>query len=148
MPTLTCLCGPLVPVAGRVYGTRSTSFVYKPEIGREATTPGLLLLLPRLGPVLQVSVFLLCLSTNRGKHQVTWKSNTTHNLTQRINHPAVKNKSIVMSGVLNFAKGLVDSVVAKGSNILNAVFPPEQRAALLTKLQAFAAANPKLAVRF
>jgi hypothetical protein len=51
-----------------------------------------------------------------------------------------------MSGALNLVQGFANSLVTKASNILNAVFPPEKRAALLEKLKAFAATNPKLAV--
>jgi len=49
-----------------------------------------------------------------------------------------------MAAVLNAAKGLTDSLLSMGQNVLDAVFPPEKRAALLARIQAFAVNNPKL----
>jgi len=45
---------------------------------------------------------------------------------------------------MNVAKGFTDGLLAKGKNVLDAIFPPEKRAALLAKIQAFAVNNPKL----
>jgi hypothetical protein len=51
-----------------------------------------------------------------------------------------------MAAVMNFAKGFTDGLLAKGQNVLDAIFPPEKRAALLARIQAFAVNNPKLSV--
>ena len=46
------------------------------------------------------------------------------------------------------AKGLTDSVMAQGQRLFDNFFPPEKRAAFISKLQAWASTNPKLAVWF
>jgi hypothetical protein len=50
------------------------------------------------------------------------------------------------SGVLGSIEGWGNWVTTKGMEMLDKVFPPEKRAALLSKLQAFMLKNPKLSV--
>jgi hypothetical protein len=51
-----------------------------------------------------------------------------------------------MAAIMNGLKGLTGSLSSMGTNAMNALFPPEKRAALLAKIQAFAVNNPKLSV--
>jgi len=50
------------------------------------------------------------------------------------------------SGVLGSIEGWGNWIVAKGQGMLDKIFPPEKRAAFLSKLQAFMLKNPKLSV--
>jgi len=50
-------------------------------------------------------------------------------------------------GILGTIEGFGNWVSLKGKQLLDRVFPPEQRASLLAKLQAFMLKNPKLSVR-
>ena len=50
------------------------------------------------------------------------------------------------SGVLGAVEGWGSWIAAKGMSIVDRIFPPEQRASLLAKLQAFMLKNPKLSV--
>lgn len=52
----------------------------------------------------------------------------------------------VTNGVLGRIEGAGNWVAAKGKAILDSIFPPEKRSALLAKLQAFMLRNPKLSV--
>jgi hypothetical protein len=51
-----------------------------------------------------------------------------------------------MSGILNSIQGIAGKLGSTFQNILDRIFPPEQRAQMLSKLQEFAVNNPKLAV--
>jgi hypothetical protein len=50
------------------------------------------------------------------------------------------------SGILGSIEGWGNWIAAKGKDMLDKVFPPEKRAAFLSKLQAFMLKNPKLSV--
>jgi hypothetical protein len=49
-----------------------------------------------------------------------------------------------MANIYGMAKSFTGGLLAKGQAVLDSLFPPEKRAELLTKLQSFAVANPKL----
>jgi len=49
-------------------------------------------------------------------------------------------------GILSSIEGFGGWAMSKGSQLLDRVFPPEQRASLLAKLQSFMLSNPKLSV--
>ena len=51
-----------------------------------------------------------------------------------------------MSAILTTIQNLAGAVQGKAQNVLDGVFPPEKRAELFAKLQAFAVNNPKLSV--
>jgi hypothetical protein len=51
-----------------------------------------------------------------------------------------------MSGILNSIQGIAGKLGSTFQNVLDRIFPPEQRAEMLSKLQGFAVNNPKLAV--
>lgn len=51
------------------------------------------------------------------------------------------------TGILSSVEGWGGWVAAKGQSIVDRIFPPEQRASLLAKIQAFMLKNPKLSVR-
>ncbi|KAF2716920.1 hypothetical protein K431DRAFT_298244 [Polychaeton citri CBS 116435] len=48
------------------------------------------------------------------------------------------------SGILGKIEGLGSSIANAGRNVVDRIFPPEQRASLLAKIQAFMLRNPKL----
>ena len=50
------------------------------------------------------------------------------------------------NGVLGKVEGWGNWIAAKGRALLDRVFPPEQRANFLAKLQAFMLRNPKISV--
>lgn len=50
-------------------------------------------------------------------------------------------------GILNSIQGMGTWVAQKGKDMLDRVFPPEQRASILARIQAFMLSNPKLSVR-
>jgi hypothetical protein len=50
------------------------------------------------------------------------------------------------SGILGSLEGWGNWIAAKGKDMLDKIFPPEKRAAFLSKLQAFMLKNPKLSV--
>ena len=50
------------------------------------------------------------------------------------------------SGILGSLEGWGNWIAAKGKGMLDKIFPPEKRAAFLSKLQAFMLKNPKLSV--
>ncbi|KAL0262191.1 hypothetical protein SLS55_003630 [Diplodia seriata] len=49
-----------------------------------------------------------------------------------------------MSGILNTIQTLAGTVQEKAQNVLDSLFPPEKRAEMFSRLQAFAVNNPKL----
>ena len=51
------------------------------------------------------------------------------------------------SGILSSIQGWGSQIAAWGQGILDRFLPPEQRAAILAKIQDFMLANPKLSVR-
>jgi hypothetical protein len=51
------------------------------------------------------------------------------------------------SSILSGVDSLFSSISGWAMGILNRFFPPEQRAALLAKIQEFMLANPKISVR-
>jgi hypothetical protein len=51
-----------------------------------------------------------------------------------------------MAGVYDAVKSFSDGFLAKGQSVIDSLFPPEKRAEVLAKLQAFAVNNPKLSV--
>lgn len=48
--------------------------------------------------------------------------------------------------VLGTLDGLASKILAKGKSVIDGIFPPEKRAAFITKLQDFMLRNPKLSV--
>lgn len=44
-------------------------------------------------------------------------------------------------------EGFGNTITMKGKALVDSIFPPDKRAALLAKIQAFALKNPKLSVR-
>lgn len=64
--------------------------------------------------------------------------------------PAAGVQDKIQSGtntLLSSIGALASTVSAKGVALVDAIFPPEKRAAFLAKLQAFMLSNPKLSVR-
>lgn len=51
-----------------------------------------------------------------------------------------------MSGTMDIVQGIGSTLLDKGRDMINQYFPPEKRAELMGRLQAFAATNPKVAV--
>lgn len=51
-----------------------------------------------------------------------------------------------MSAILASVQSIAGSLKDKGQNVLDSLFPPEKRAELFARLQAFAVNNPKLSV--
>ena len=51
------------------------------------------------------------------------------------------------SGILSSIQGWGSKIAQWGQGLLDRFFPPEQRAAILAKIQEFMLANPKLSVR-
>jgi hypothetical protein len=51
------------------------------------------------------------------------------------------------SGILSSIEGWGSKIGQWGQDLLDRFFPPEQRAAILAKIQEFMLANPKLSVR-
>jgi hypothetical protein len=68
-------------------------------------------------------------------------------LTSHIRTASQLTNHRTMAAIMNGLKGLTGSLSSLGTNAMNTIFPPEKRAALLAKIQAFAANNPKLSVR-
>jgi hypothetical protein len=52
-----------------------------------------------------------------------------------------------MAAVLGGLASIVHNFAIESHRVADAVFPPEERAALWKRLKAFAVANPKLSVR-
>lgn len=51
-----------------------------------------------------------------------------------------------MSALLSYIQTMAGSLQSKAQNVLDSLFPPEKRAELFSRLQAFAVSNPKLSV--
>jgi hypothetical protein len=51
------------------------------------------------------------------------------------------------SGILSSVQGWGSQIASWGQGIMDRFLPPEQRAAILAKIQEFMLANPKLSVR-
>lgn len=51
-----------------------------------------------------------------------------------------------LSGVMGKIEGLGGAIGLKGKAMIDSIFPPEKRNALLAKIQSFAMKNPKLSV--
>ena len=51
------------------------------------------------------------------------------------------------SGIMSSIQGWGSQIVAWGQGILDRFLPPEQRAAILAKIQDFMLSNPKISVR-
>ncbi len=73
---------------------------------------------------------------------------------QTIAGPAQQNVHGLQQQVDNYTSGVFSSlgawgsqITAWGQGILDRFFPPEQRAAILAKIQEFMLTNPKLSVR-
>lgn len=49
-----------------------------------------------------------------------------------------------MSGILSSMQCLAGTLQSKAQGVIDSLFPPEKRAAMISRLQAFAASNPKL----
>lgn len=63
--------------------------------------------------------------------------------------PAAGVQDKIESGtntLLSSIGSMASTVTAKGQALVDSVFPPEKRAALLAKLQSFMLSNPKLSV--
>lgn len=52
-----------------------------------------------------------------------------------------------MSGILSSLQGILGSLQSKAQGVIDSLFPPEKRAEVLARLQAFVISNPKLSVR-
>lgn len=52
-----------------------------------------------------------------------------------------------MSQLLGTVEGIGSNLASQGQGILDSVFPPERRAAVLDKIKGFVIKNPKLSVQ-